>query len=32
MHGEGIFYYNNGDKFQGIWKYGKTNGLGILYR
>jgi hypothetical protein len=31
MNGKGIFYYNNGDRYDGNWKDDKKNGQGIYY-
>ena len=30
MNGKGIYYYANGDKYDGEWKDDKKNGKGIL--
>ena len=27
--GKGIYYYNNGDRYEGDWKNGKREGKGI---
>ena len=29
--GKGIYYYNNGDKYEGFWKNNKKDGKGIYY-
>ena len=29
MNGKGIYYYVNGNKYDGEWKDGKMNGKGI---
>lgn len=29
--GFGVFYYNNGDKYEGEWKNDKTHGKGIIF-
>ena len=31
MEGKGIFYYNNGEKYDGDWKENKKEGNGIYY-
>ena len=31
MNGKGIFYFNNGDKYDGEFKDDTINGKGILY-
>lgn len=28
-HGYGVMYYNNGNIYQGNWKHGKKNGIGL---
>ena len=29
--GKGIFYYNNGDRYEGDWRNGNKEGKGIFY-
>ena len=29
--GYGLFYYSNGDRFEGKWKNDKKNGKGIMF-
>ena len=31
IEGKGIFYYNNGNRYEGDWKDNKREGAGILY-
>ena len=31
VDGKGIYFYNNGEKYEGEWKDNKTNGIGIYY-
>ena len=31
MHGNGIYYYSDGDKYDGEWKYDKKSGKGVYY-
>ncbi len=31
MDGKGIYYYPNGQKYEGEWKNGQRNGKGIMY-
>ena len=28
-HGEGTYYYNNGDTYEGQWKWNKRHGHGV---
>ena len=31
MHGQGMYIWANGDKYQGAWKDGKKHGPGITF-